>query len=120
MGRRILVVDDDPQYGALLLRILRLEGYEAELAAGEDAAYAQTEGSCPELALVDVVLGAANGWEVARRIAAKGCIVILLTGGAVDEDMRKDAKALGLKTISEKPFCAEELSTLVHAALRGR
>lgn len=73
MGMTVLVVDDHPGFRACARRALEEEGYSV---VGE-AADAQSAVACardtrPEIALVDVHLVGADGFDVAARLAALG------------------------------------------------
>lgn len=112
----ILVIDDDPQVAAFLERLLVASGFEARRAADEASAGALIKQRRPDLLLVDVMLGTANGWQVAKALAG-GAPFILMTGAAVDADTKRDAELLGAAAVVQKPFDAAELVCLIKRLL---
>jgi len=62
MKRRILIVEDDPQYGGLLKYRLESEGYEVILAGTlEDGFVGVGAEPLPDVVLLDIHLGSKNG-----------------------------------------------------------
>lgn len=68
---RVLVVDDQVSYRRLLVRLLRVNGFDvvAEAGTGHDAV-AQVGTAAPDVVLLDILLPDFDGFEVARRLAA--------------------------------------------------
>jgi CheY-like chemotaxis protein len=66
-GHRILVVDDDARTARMLVRMLREDGYEAELAVdGEGAIGRLDRAPMPDALVTDLKLPRADGLAVAR------------------------------------------------------
>jgi DNA-binding response OmpR family regulator len=62
MKRRILVVDDDPQFCKFLGRWLELEGHEVILAGGLEGGFLRiAEEPLPDIVLLDLHLATQNG-----------------------------------------------------------
>lgn len=78
---RILIVEDDPQIGALLTRALGDEGYPVTTAT--DAALAlelMRSGACrPCLVLLDVLTPAMDGWQVLEMMDVHPRVVTIPT-----------------------------------------
>ena len=75
MGHRILVVDDEPHIRTLLRAYLEAEGHlVTEAASGADALHRAlaTDGSAPDLVLLDVGLPDLDGLEVLRILRRAG------------------------------------------------
>src|SRR6185369_16799769 len=67
-GRRILVVEDNPDAGAPMRDFLELSGYEVELASsGADGLEAARQFH-PEVVLCDIGLPGMDGFEVAAEL----------------------------------------------------
>lgn len=64
----ILVVEDQPAAGEALSRLLEIMGHEVHLAATSARAFAILQTVRPDLAVVDIGLPDASGYDVARRI----------------------------------------------------
>ncbi|HNU83491.1 MAG TPA: response regulator, partial [Thermoanaerobaculia bacterium] len=67
----VLVVDDDDGFRALLLDILRLEGYRLLAAASAEQALSLLERDRADLVLTDRRLPGLDGLELARRLRAQ-------------------------------------------------
>ncbi len=116
---KILVVEDDPQMGALLQRGLGAEGYDVQLVGnGVDALIAVAAGDVC-LAAIDVMLPQMSGFEVCRRIREAGNTMptILLTARDAVED-RVYGLDSGADDYLTKPFAFQELSARIRALLR--
>src|SRR5438105_1751518 len=118
-GRRILVVDDEPNITDLVSTVLRYEGFEVEIATnGWDALRLVTEFR-PDLVVLDVMLPDHDGFDVHRRLRDRGigAPVIFLTARDATEDKVRGL-TLGGDDYVTKPFSLEELVARVRAVLR--
>jgi PAS domain S-box-containing protein len=95
-GVKILVADDNRDAADSLRRILSLYGYEVEVAY-DGAAAIQLDGAFrPRVAVLDIGMPGANGFEVARSIrGSRGSRVTLiaLTGWGQEGDRRRAMEA---------------------------
>lgn len=115
---KILVVDDDKNICELLRLYLVKEGYDVTLAYDGNAALAEFERLHPDMILLDVMMPGMDGWEVCRKIRAKGKTpIIMLTAKGETYD-----KVLGLELGADdyivKPFDAKEVTARIKAVLR--
>ncbi len=111
MKNRILIVEDDEAIGELLCMNLRAAGYEAiYLEDGEKASSYLTEWGSQgaDLALVDVMLPGANGFELMADFEAAHIPVIYLTARGDVASKVKGLK-LGAEDYLVKPFEILEL-----------
>ncbi|MDX6620593.1 MAG: two-component system, OmpR family, response regulator [Gaiellales bacterium] len=118
-GRRVLVVDDEPNIAQLVATALRYEGFEVRTAADGAGALAAVRDLAPDLVVLDVMLPDADGFELKARIRADGQDVPVLFLTALDavED-RVRGLTLGADDYLTKPFSLDELVARVHAVLR--
>ena len=121
MGHRILVVDDEPHIRTLLRAYLEAEGHlVTEAASGADALHRAlaTDGSAPDLVLLDVGLPDLDGLEV-LRILRRSCdvFVILVTARAEEVDTLIGLSA-GADDYVTKPFSPREVVARVRTVLR--
>lgn len=65
---KILIIDDEPQIGALLARIISLEGYEVVVAESLKVALKLISSHHPDVVLCDVFLPDGNGVEFVPKI----------------------------------------------------
>ena len=72
MRPRVLVVDDEENIAYLVASALRLAGLEVATAATGDEALAACTPASPDLVVLDVMLPDLDGFEVLRRLRAKG------------------------------------------------
>jgi len=67
-GRRVLVVDDNPDAAELLAEVLRNTGHVAAIAHDGPGALRLAGSFRPEIALLDIGLPVMDGYELARRL----------------------------------------------------
>jgi len=95
--RRVLVVDDNVDTAESLSLLLRLRGYEVEIAYDGPAALKRAASFHPEAILLDIGLPGLDGYQVAsrlrrRRRSAK-VLLVALTGYGQEEDQRRSREA---------------------------
>lgn len=118
---RILVVEDDPSLGELLVYNLQSEGYEVDYAERGDEAELKLLESPPDLLVLDWMLPAISGIEICRRLRArdetKSLPIIMLTARS-EEAERVRGLSVGADDYVVKPFSVPELLARVRALLR--
>jgi signal transduction histidine kinase/CheY-like chemotaxis protein len=70
-GKRVLVVDDDPDARTMLGKILKEEGAEVVAAASGDEALTLIAQSPPDLVLLDLMMPGMSGFETVARLRAQ-------------------------------------------------
>jgi len=115
---RILVVDDEPNIRTMLRVCLEGAGYDVTLAASGEAAVAAARRSPPDLALVDLRLGAMDGLALTRALAqeASTAAVVLITAYATI-DNAVDAMRAGAVDFLPKPFTPAQVLHTVDKVL---
>jgi len=117
----ILVVDDDPQVRATIVRALHELGYRTgEAADGEAALAALRAAEPPSLVILDYVMPGMDGAETARGISAidPDLPIVFSTGHAALRALR--AAAGEDAAVLEKPFTLDELDALLRERLAER
>ncbi|MDY7040972.1 MAG: response regulator [Chloroflexota bacterium] len=118
---RILLIDDDEEVSAVVIRFLRSDGYDVQHAASGQDGLDIVRRKRPDLLLLDVSLPDIDGFEVCRRLRSdprtEQLNILMLTGrGSVD------ARVTGLESGADdyltKPFDPEELLARIQAQLR--
>jgi DNA-binding response OmpR family regulator len=117
---RVLLVDDDP----ILLRLLevnfRLSGFEVAVASRGDEALTSAAADPPDVAVLDLVLPGADGFELCgmlRRLPGGSALpVVFLSGRARSEDPEPRELPDGTDRL-EKPFDPQELVDLVRTRI---
>jgi two-component system KDP operon response regulator KdpE len=117
-GATILVVEDDDETRAALLRELRGRGYRVEEAKDGRSAMRHWETRRPDAVLLDLGLPDVDGIEVIRRIRREATTPIVILSGRYDEREKVDALERGADDYVTKPFGVEELNARLRVALR--
>lgn len=119
VGKRILVVEDDPSI-AIGLRInLESEGYEVHLAEDGESGLELARSIAPDLVLLDLMLPKKNGLEVLHDLRNEGRMMPIIILSAKSGEMDKVAGLeLGAEDYVAKPFSLAELLARVRGALR--
>ncbi|MBI1801764.1 MAG: response regulator transcription factor [Chloroflexi bacterium] len=121
MSPRILVVDDDEQIVRLLQSYLSKEGMTVFTAADGLEAMHIVRREWPDLVVLDLMLPARDGWEVARLMRAEeplAKIPILMLTARVEDDDKILGFELGADDYVTKPFNPREMVMRVRAILR--
>lgn len=103
-GRLLLLVDDEVAFRERTARALRRRGFEVREAGSQEEALAEARREAPEIALVDLRLGADHGLDVVRELSAlePATLIIVLTGyGSIATAV--DAVRLGARGYLAKP-----------------
>jgi DNA-binding response OmpR family regulator len=120
--KTILVVDDDPEILGMLQLRLENRGYKVLTAADGKEALAMAKRSRPHLMILDVMMPAKNGWEVARALkqdpVTEDIKILMLTaiGASVNE---LTSPLYGADAHLDKPFKFDELEKQVATLLDG-
>ncbi len=119
---KILVADDDLTMQVILQSALVRLGYQVELAADGDRAWAILEGpQAPALAILDWQMPGLTGVEICRRLrqrkVAAYTYVVLLSGLDSLEDLVAGLEA-GADDYMTKPFKPAELKARLHSGQR--
>lgn len=113
--KRILLVDDHPDFTESLAVLLSLRGHAVTIVGDGLEAVAAAERDRPDTILLDLGLPRLDGYGVCRRIRARpwgqDIAIFALTGWAHDNDRRKSSEA-GFDGHLVKPV---ELATLQQA-----
>lgn len=116
---RILVVEDDPDLGEVLVKRLRKDGHAVDLATEGDEADDILSYQTYEVVVLDIGLPGMNGTEVLHALRARGSKVpvLMLTARSEVQD-RVDALDIGADDYLSKPFDFREFDARCRALLR--
>jgi DNA-binding response OmpR family regulator len=117
-GRRILVVDDDPDVRSLVRELLTRAGYELEEAPNGRTALRLLYARPPQLVLLDVTMPEMDGWQTLERIRDLNDVPVLMLTARRDELERVRGLKAGADDYVTKPFGRQELLARVEALLR--
>ena len=117
---RILLVEDDPNFGDVLRSYLEMNDYDVTLATdGMAGLEAFRKGGRFNLCVLDVMMPKKDGFSLAKDIREKDTEVpiVFLTARTMKEDVLQGFK-LGADDYISKPFNSEELLMRIQAVLK--
>src|SRR5688500_14280189 len=115
---RILIVDDDVELVGLLRYALETAGYEVVAAFDGEQAMAMAVEAAPDLAVLDVNLPRADGFQVLERLRQHSGIPVMMLTVRADEADEVRGLDLGADDYLRKPFSPRALLARVRALLR--
>ena len=115
---KILIADDDRDLLGLIAFTLTQAGYLVVKASDGPAAIHAFQGESPDLAVLDINMPGASGFQVCEAIRAQSRIpIMMLTVRGEEEDLIK-ALDLGADDYLTKPFSPRTLLARIKALLR--
>ncbi|GAA0867519.1 response regulator [Brevundimonas basaltis] len=109
---KILIVEDNEMNRDMLTRRLERLGYVVISAIDGPAGIAMARSESPDIILMDVALGAMDGWEATTILqadpATRSIPVIALTAHALESDRRRSIE-VGCVDFETKPVSLSEL-----------
>jgi len=115
MGKKIMVVDDDPDIVEMVRRILEAEGYDVVHAYSgvECLEILKSMDKHPDLILLDIMMEPIDGWETLRRIksdeALKSIPVCMLTVVPLTPETVASEIIENIENYIVKPFTKEDI-----------
>ena len=118
-GKRVLLVDDDPEIIDSMRTVLESRGYQILVARDGNQGLAMAEGDGPDLVVLDMMMPKRSGFlvlEKLRRSSPNPVRVIMITA---NEGSRHKAYAemLGVDDYIRKPFAMDRLLDSVERLL---
>ncbi len=113
-SRTVLVVEDDPNVGQLIVNLLEARGIATSLVTDGLQALERLQADAPAAVVLDLALPLVDGWEVLNTLQeAERDIPIIVVTAHGQGDGAKRAKELGVRRFFEKPFIPSQLATAV-------
>jgi two-component system response regulator AtoC len=119
MSAHVLVADDEPLIRQSLRAALVQEGFHAEMAASGAEAWERFRRDRPDIVLLDLVLGDADGFDLLKRMkqeAPETKVVIITAHGSIQRAVT--AMRQGAHDFIKKPFELDEIVATVRNAAR--
>ena len=115
-AKRVLIVEDHADVGWLMKSLIEHCGYEARWVTSAQEALEAIASFCPKIALVDIGLPGADGYELAAKCAAipsrNRPVLVALTGHSDDEHRQKSLQA-GFVRHLVKPLSLQALAQIL-------
>jgi DNA-binding response OmpR family regulator len=115
---RLLIIEDEPEFRAMLKRHFEAEGCGVAAAPDGPAGLQAHRDRSADLILLDLMLPGMDGFQVLRtlREAGDGVAVLMVTARA-EQGLRERALAQGADGFLSKPFALADLTARVHRLL---
>ena len=117
-NKKILVVEDDPNFGSILRDYLSLNSYSVILAKNGVEGYEKFKKNDFDLCILDVMMPFKDGFTLAKEIREKNnnIPIIFLTAKTLKEDVLRGFK-VGADDYLSKPFDSDVLLAKIKAIL---
>jgi len=116
MGKRVLLVEDEPNIIEAISFILSRDGWEVSTHANGETALSAVQTAAPDVLILDVMLPGRSGFDILQDLrsdpATQALPVLMLTARGQRKD-RELAARLGVTKFMTKPFSnADVLSSV--------
>jgi len=123
--KRILVVDDEPDFCSIVQGQLEKEGFEVDLAYNGVEGMEKVQANPPDAIVLDVMMPEKDGYEMCKELKSDSNLceipVLLLTAVASHVTSTRYSHADGMSTEADdyiaKPASAEEISQSIRSML---
>lgn len=120
-ARKILLVEDDPNFGAILKDYLAMNDFDVTLAKNGMEGFEKFKKDDFDLCILDVMMPYKDGYTLAREIREKNqdIPIVFLTAKTMKEDVLKGYK-VGADDYLNKPFDSEVLLMKIKAIMQRK
>ncbi len=118
MPTRLLIVEDDDRIRAAMRLGLEDEGYEIVEADSAEAGLSQMRAWSPDVMIVDLMLGAVDGFTCIREVRKFSDVPIIVVSARVDTHDIVAGLEAGADDYVTKPFQIKEVSARLRALRR--
>ena len=123
--KRILVVDDEPDFAGIVQQNLEKEGFEVEVAYDGEEGLEKVQANPPDAIVLDVMMPGKDGYEVCSELKADDRFadipIILLTAVASHVTSTRYSHRDGMSTEADdylaKPASAEQITESIKGLL---
>lgn len=118
MAKKVLMIDDDPEFVEAISNLLDAKGYDVKSASNGQEGLAKAKEENPDMILLDVMMTTkSEGFDIARKLHEDENLndtpVIMLTGVRKEMNLpfgfEPDEEWLPVKDVLEKPVKPEDL-----------
>ena len=116
--KTILVIEDDLDVLSIIIKHLKLEGFEVIIATDGMEGLKKLETGHYDLVITDIVMPNMTGDKLAEKIIdIRSDIPVILCTGYSEKITRKDASEMGIQSFLMKPLVMRDLANTVRQAL---
>ncbi|MDM8517065.1 response regulator [Desulfobacterales bacterium HSG16] len=123
--KRILVVDDEPDFASLVQGNLEKEGFEVDVAYNGNEGIEKVKANPPDAIVLDVMMPEKDGYEVCKELKADSNFsdipIVLLTAVASHVTSTRYSHADGMSTEADdylaKPASADDITESIKGLL---
>lgn len=123
MGKKILVVDDEPLIQQMVMSRLNASGYQTISANDGLEGLQKAKAENPDLIILDVMMPKMDGYQVCATLKQdqryQGIPIILFTAKAGDDAEKTGVDDCGANAFMTKPFEAPVLLAKISELLKG-
>ena len=121
INKKILLVEDDPNFGSILKDYLQMNDFDVTLAKNGMEGFEKFKKETYDLCILDVMMPYKDGFTLAREIRDKNkeIPIIFLTAKTMKEDVLKGYK-VGADDYLNKPFDSEVLLMKIKAIMQRK
>jgi two-component system response regulator BaeR len=117
-GQRVLIVEDEPKLGQLLIDYLTAGGYQPHLLADGNQVLPYVHQTPPDLILLDLMLPGTDGLTLCREIRRFSDVPIVMVTAKIEEIDRLLGLEIGADDYICKPYSPREVVARVKTILR--
>lgn len=122
MGKRVLLIEDEPNIIEAISFILSRDGYTVHTHEDGETAFDKVMATPPDMIILDVMLPGRSGFDILRDLRGDARTatlpVLMLTARGQNKD-RELAQQLGADHFMTKPFSNTEVRDYVRAVLEA-
>ncbi len=123
--KRILVVDDEPDFAAIVQKNLKKEGFDVEVAYDGVQALEKVKANPPDAIVLDVMMPEKDGYEVCKELKSSKeyseIPIVMLTAVADHVSSTRYSHSDGMSMEADdylpKPASAEEITDSIRSLL---
>jgi diguanylate cyclase (GGDEF)-like protein len=122
-GKKVLVVDDDPNVGLLISAVLKKYSYSVTTLYHGEEVLVFLKDNKPDLILLDLRMPGIDGYALCKRIRETPDtrdIPVIILSGVSEVDARVNTIELGADDFITKPFDVRELRARVNRILKRK
>ena len=122
-GKKVLVVDDDPNVGLLISAVLKKYNYAVTTLYHGDEVPAYLKDNKPDLILLDLRMPGIDGFALCKRIREAPetrDIPVVILSGVAEMDAKVNTIELGADDFITKPFDVRELRARINRILKRK